>query len=1229
MATKITRLTDEERLLCIGAGNADASDGVLYKNAEDNRAALSGEQRVLIIGLGGQGVKTVNKIKNEVASKFQDTEGRIAFAALDTDVTDLKNYTALADNEKLVIPSSAGINARYNQPEQRSDFTKSWINPDFNVDLTMDGANQIRQACRAKLFDESSVAYHTDAKIIDFIRKRTTAILNGFDPNSMKFRVHIITGIAGGTGSGGLVEIAHFVHRAFDNYGDKLQVYGYLYLPDVVEQYHVGKVSMPKVRANGYAALKELDYYYSVFQREGIDYMYLSTHGEAPYEITRHKKLYNMVYLISGSNGGGVINKNKNAIDTVSASVINQLSDTQNAQGANAGDSQFLTESFLANQQTAREGKLGTIYTPTTSEEKPNECGEDSFGYSAIGVATAAIPEQTIKMYAVSKLMKTISGKQDGFEPASAFKGFRQDALTPAEARPHIEKILALTPKKLEIKIRNLCDAAMQWPDNPTLTRDEILGHTKDNDLRSDLGKTKAQGKVTTQINAWLDAEYVSVRDAIAEFLKTEGPKAFVDMYDGYDPVGKHYDDSLSTAIKEYRAAKINDINIKKTGDVLKEAEEKVAKPTSIVSAVFKDRGAAWTGAFRANEIEDLSQKIAVEHVFGEAGVYRSRYLDKIIALAEEIKVFDYTLKQLFGVYESMGTKFETCEDFVEAANEESATNVNIIAAESDYTWAKQIVDRRAANIAFTAVRDRIIDSFMEDPKQWTEFDPARPEVTPRRVMDKIVADQVQYDEELSVITLIQHKLDNGVSMDKVVRDLVSELKVKATPLYNVKQQYLSGVSGNFFTYLIVPQDLIFNGETGTALKKCFELIGQQVNATPYFSANAESIVCYSLYCALPVYALADLETWEAAYENPSNRTFIHSNESDKGIYNPNAPDYGLRWIDYPSLCLKQDPRLPDSQGKVSREGEFFKNVIDPMFADAMKKGVIVEEISEVGGKKMYSYSCFLMDNSGWEYKIDFDEYTVGEDGLYPTDARMYEYFAKTNHGQITDVKKPIRLLQQGNFNMPYPDRKIAMDRAKRALRRNVPLFIAVKKTLVKYDDVTAEIRAANAVVLQEQVGTLVPYYLASGQLIQPTKGRWTIGDFPTFGKMTEIIRMDPFTMNGNKLYTKGFKYLVLWKAFMDKVSSDPQIQTMWQPAFADMVNDPASFVDDFMSRLRPFKEEAEDFVTKYDSSVPSNTGARQTLRRELGLDTDGLDDMLKRYLRVIEVYNQIADYKE
>ena len=77
------------------------------------------------------------------------------------------------------------------------------------------------------------------------------------------------------------------------------------------------------------------------------------------------------------------------------------------------------------------------------------------------------------------------------------------------------------------------------------------------------------------------------------------------------------------------------------------------------------------------------------------------------------------------------------------------------------------------------------------------------------------------------------------------------------------------------------------------------------------------------------------------------------------------------------------------------------------------------------------------------------------------------------------------------------------------------------------------------------------------------------------------------------------------------------------------MVDEPASYVDDFLNRLRPFKEEAGDFVAKYDGSIPTNTGARQALCDELELDSDGLDNMLTRYLRVIEVYDQIAEYKQ
>ena len=83
-----------------------------------------------------------------------------------------------------------------------------------------------------------------------------------------------------------------------------------------------------------------------------------------------------------------------------------------------------------------------------------------------------------------------------------------------------------------------------------------------------------------------------------------------------------------------------------------------------------------------------------------------------------------------------------------------------------------------------------------------------------------------------------------------------------------------------------------------------------------------------------------------------------------------------------------------------------FRNTIDPLFERGLRDGVI-EEVEE-GGR--YSFVCCL-DEDGTE-------------------------------------RRKIALLEQGPFSDPHPDREVARERAKRALRRNVPLFIALKRKL-------------------------------------------------------------------------------------------------------------------------------------------------------------------------------------
>ena len=51
--------------------------------------------------------------------------------------------------------------------------------------------------------------------------------------------------------------------------------------------------------------------------------------------------------------------------------------------------------------------------------------------------------------------------------------------------------------------------------------------------------------------------------------------------------------------------------------------------------------------------------------------------------------------------------------------------------------------------------------------------------------------------------------------------------------------------------------------------------------------------------------------------------------------------------------------------------------------------------------------------------------------------------------------------------------------------------------------------------------------------------------------------------------------------------------------------------------------------MKKYDGNVPTNTGARAAFRKDMGIDSEKLDEYVALYQNVIKVYNQILSYKE
>ena len=118
-------------------------------------------------------------------------------------------------------------------------------------------AGAIRQIGRFLMIQKSAAFVE---KIQQLIREAKTDLPSGSDIN-----IHIFTGMGGGTGSGMFLDVCYLVQQALRNeeeWGHALTC-GYFFLPDVnlsILQVAVNPPVSEFIKANGFAAMKELDY---------------------------------------------------------------------------------------------------------------------------------------------------------------------------------------------------------------------------------------------------------------------------------------------------------------------------------------------------------------------------------------------------------------------------------------------------------------------------------------------------------------------------------------------------------------------------------------------------------------------------------------------------------------------------------------------------------------------------------------------------------------------------------------------------------------------------------------------------------------------------------------------------------------------------------------------------------------------------------------------------------
>lgn len=212
----------------------------------------------LMVGLGGLGCYTVATLYSQLS---QEQKRYVQAIILDTDVNELREplYDELRNTGSTIQTSRQGtVKECINQLEMPS--IAKWFNQHGLGHKQMtDGAAQVRSISRLAMLDTIS------SNRINRLNTKLNNLLNvrNRDGNlAESCRVIIINSVAGGTGSGSFLQLSLYIQEYFKQRNiTNVSVRSFTIMPDVfIENGDYENEDLANnVRANGYAALKEVD----------------------------------------------------------------------------------------------------------------------------------------------------------------------------------------------------------------------------------------------------------------------------------------------------------------------------------------------------------------------------------------------------------------------------------------------------------------------------------------------------------------------------------------------------------------------------------------------------------------------------------------------------------------------------------------------------------------------------------------------------------------------------------------------------------------------------------------------------------------------------------------------------------------------------------------------------------------------------------------------------------
>jgi hypothetical protein len=231
---------------------------------------LAGEKfsPTLFIGLGGAGSRVVNLLAGKLKRHphWNRLKDLTHFCVVDTNKDDLYKNSEIKPDARFLVSAfdrRSYVKRKRGELELPEDRNLTqWVHPDYDFRATQGaGAGQIRVESRLGLY------YNLEDDRAG-IRRKITAMLDQATRRENPWRdnehrvvnICLYASVAGGTGSGGFLPMAYLLKDLVRDHGwGRPNVVSTLSLPSTFLD-RVERQLHDDIRANGYAALKELEY---------------------------------------------------------------------------------------------------------------------------------------------------------------------------------------------------------------------------------------------------------------------------------------------------------------------------------------------------------------------------------------------------------------------------------------------------------------------------------------------------------------------------------------------------------------------------------------------------------------------------------------------------------------------------------------------------------------------------------------------------------------------------------------------------------------------------------------------------------------------------------------------------------------------------------------------------------------------------------------------------------